>query len=270
MLNFKDKLPHALLLVGDVEKEIEALLSSYLPKKQMHPDVHHYHPEGKSGMHPIESLKELQRDVALEPFEAPYKFFIIHDAERMLTTSANALLKTLEEPAAKTVLILATNDERALLPTIRSRCQTFRFPPKERPKDPLEETFFHAIQGEESARKELEQRLEKDRKKWEKELLAKVPDEMTALQREGFAKEIEGAVSLRYQTRIFALFETLLIWQRDALAKRLGSPHLLSNRELPFTPLSELMQTVRKVRIALMRGMKFATAFDFLMTKHFI
>ena len=54
------------------------------------------------------------------------KVILIHPAQAMNPTAANALLKTLEEPAGPLRLVLTTNDPEALLPTVRSRCQRLR------------------------------------------------------------------------------------------------------------------------------------------------
>jgi DNA polymerase-3 subunit delta' len=59
------------------------------------------------------------------------KIAIIDDANRMNAESANALLKTLEEPPSYALLILIATNEHGLLPTIRSRCQQVRFAPLE-------------------------------------------------------------------------------------------------------------------------------------------
>ena len=94
-----------------------------------HPDLHIYQPEGKSGMHSIEAMRQLIDEVVLPPFEAPAKVFILHDAERMLPSSSNALLKTFEEPSGGTYIILLTSDLNAMLPTIVSRCRKISFFP---------------------------------------------------------------------------------------------------------------------------------------------
>lgn len=91
-------------------------------KSGQHPDVHVYRPEGKLGLHSIQSLRQLSEEVNLPPYEASWKFFIIHDAERMLSYSANALLKTFEEPPPRTMMILLSRSQTALLPTVVSRC----------------------------------------------------------------------------------------------------------------------------------------------------
>jgi hypothetical protein len=55
------------------------------------------------------------------------KVFIVEQAESMNAAAQNAMLKTLEEPAGRTLIILLTDQPNSLLPTIRSRCQTVRF-----------------------------------------------------------------------------------------------------------------------------------------------
>lgn len=92
-----------------------------------HPDLHIYRPEGKIGMHSIAAMRALSEEVYLPPYEAARKVFIIQDADRMLSYSANALLKTFEEPAPETLIILVSSSPEQLLPTILSRCSTFHF-----------------------------------------------------------------------------------------------------------------------------------------------
>lgn len=92
-----------------------------------HPDIRVYHPEGKIGMHSIDSMRQFSEEVYQAPYEAMWKVFIIHDADRMLTYSANALLKTFEEPAQQSIIILLSSLPESLLPTILSRCRTIRF-----------------------------------------------------------------------------------------------------------------------------------------------
>lgn len=92
-----------------------------------HPDIRIYHPEGKTGMHSIATMRQFSEEVYLAPFEANYKVFIIHEAERMLSYSANALLKTFEEPALDTIIILLSSTPSTLLPTILSRCRMIYF-----------------------------------------------------------------------------------------------------------------------------------------------
>ena len=80
----------------------------------------------------INSVRELRRDAALSPFASGWKVYILLDADRMNPESSNALLKTLEEPTARSILILTTSKRERLLPTILSRCQPLKFDPLSR------------------------------------------------------------------------------------------------------------------------------------------
>ncbi|HEY7140463.1 MAG TPA: DNA polymerase III subunit delta' [Methylomirabilota bacterium] len=77
----------------------------------------------------IEQVRELERAAALAPLEAGRKVFVLDDAERMTLPTAQALLKTLEEPPPRTYLVLIIANPRALPPTLISRCQRVRFRP---------------------------------------------------------------------------------------------------------------------------------------------
>lgn len=90
-------------------------------------DLHIFHPEGKNGQHPIAAMRRLIEEAGMPPFQAPCKVFILHDAEKMLASSSNALLKTLEEPHPHSQFILTTSRPHELLPTILSRCQKVPF-----------------------------------------------------------------------------------------------------------------------------------------------
>lgn len=92
-----------------------------------HPDIYTYRPEGKVGMHSIDSMRQFSREVYLPPYIAQWKIFIIHDADRMLKYSANALLKTFEEPGPSSIIILLSKSPEALLPTVVSRCHKLHF-----------------------------------------------------------------------------------------------------------------------------------------------
>lgn len=103
--------------------------ASHLRKLEasLHPDMHVYKPEGKIGMHSIAAMRQFSEEVNLAPSEATWKAFIIHDADRMLSYSANALLKTFEEPPPNTLIILLSSNPISILPTVLSRCRKIRF-----------------------------------------------------------------------------------------------------------------------------------------------
>jgi DNA polymerase III subunit delta' len=78
----------------------------------------------------IDTIREfLQKGSSLPPYEGKFKIFIIDDADLMSVEAANCLLKTLEEPPQHIVIILLTSEEKALLPTVISRCQRFELKP---------------------------------------------------------------------------------------------------------------------------------------------
>lgn len=94
--------------------------------RHTHPDVHVYEPESATG-YLIAQVRDLLEDVALSPIRAPRKVYIIDRAEQLRANTANALLKTLEEPPAHTVFILLGTSTDVMLPTIVSRCQCVPF-----------------------------------------------------------------------------------------------------------------------------------------------
>ncbi len=71
----------------------------------------------------------LCHDITIRPLDGSRKLVIINDADSMNEEAANALLKTLEEPPDGAILFLIVANPDAVLPTIRSRCQTVRFAP---------------------------------------------------------------------------------------------------------------------------------------------
>jgi hypothetical protein len=135
-LVFNKAVPQVLLFHGPrgIGKGLFALrLANALLKntfnKTQHPDLHILHPDPDSDQYPIAALRQLIEETSLPPFEAPCKVFILHDVEKMPSTSSNTLLKTLEEPPSDTQFILLTSQPSILLPTIVSRCSKIPFYP---------------------------------------------------------------------------------------------------------------------------------------------
>ena len=94
--------------------------------RKTHPDVHLYEPESATG-YLIAQIRDLLEDVALAPIRAPRKVYIVDRAEQLRANSANALLKTIEEPPENTTFILLGTSTDVMLPTIVSRCQCVPF-----------------------------------------------------------------------------------------------------------------------------------------------
>jgi DNA polymerase-3 subunit delta' len=94
----------------------------------IHPDVVTLERQGASQTIPIEVIrKQVIPALGMAPHEARARFFLIEEATCLLGPSANALLKTLEEPPARTHFVLCTASAGEILPTIRSRSQKVVF-----------------------------------------------------------------------------------------------------------------------------------------------
>ncbi|MBI4643680.1 MAG: DNA polymerase III subunit delta' [Deltaproteobacteria bacterium] len=85
--------------------------------------------EGRQPQIKIEQIREFRRLTAYPPMEGGWRVALIKPAEAMNPAAANALLKTLEEPPARHLLILAAGSDADLFPTIVSRCQKMAFTP---------------------------------------------------------------------------------------------------------------------------------------------
>ncbi|MBN1114360.1 MAG: DNA polymerase III subunit [Oligoflexia bacterium] len=96
-------------------------------EKNTHPNVIIIEPENKDIK--IEKIREVIGGLVFAAAEGRKRIVIIDDAHRLNQYSANALLKTLEEPPADTVFFLLSSNLNRMLPTIISRCELVRFPP---------------------------------------------------------------------------------------------------------------------------------------------
>jgi DNA polymerase III subunit delta' len=97
-----------------------------------HPDVSWLRPQEDSRQIRIEQVRELTGELALTSHSGGYKVGILTPADALNRFAANALLKTLEEPSARTLLILVATEPSRLPPTVLSRCQRLRVRAPER------------------------------------------------------------------------------------------------------------------------------------------
>jgi DNA polymerase-3 subunit delta' len=93
----------------------------------LHPDVPSFGPSGPGGQIVVEDVRAILALARTRPHEAPARVIIVDDADAMNPSSANGLLKTLEEPLSGNHLVLCTAAAERLLPTVRSRAQRIRF-----------------------------------------------------------------------------------------------------------------------------------------------
>lgn len=164
LLARREQLPHALLLIGqkglgkfELARQFAASLLCESPQADgracgkclacnwytqgNHPDFRQLQPEalaeegeaedGKkkpSQQITIDQVRGLDEFLNVGTHRAGLRIILVHPAEAMNRSTANSLLKTLEEPAPSTLFLLVSNEPLRLLPTIRSRCQSVPVP----------------------------------------------------------------------------------------------------------------------------------------------
>ncbi|HYD45143.1 MAG TPA: DNA polymerase III subunit delta', partial [Phenylobacterium sp.] len=106
---------------------------SRLITARSHPDLFVLERLGEDGkprrVIPVDEARKLSDFFAKSPAQAPFRVAIVDAADDLNPNAANALLKTLEEPPARGVLLLVSHTPGALLPTLRSRCRRLTFQP---------------------------------------------------------------------------------------------------------------------------------------------
>lgn len=102
-------------------------------RTRRHPDIRIIEPEWdekkkkKNTTISIEQVRRLISEISYEPFEARYRVVMLDPADQMTPGAHNSLLKTLEEPPSRTIMILVTTNPHVLLDTIRSRSRRLQF-----------------------------------------------------------------------------------------------------------------------------------------------
>ena len=130
---------HGYLIVGDLKGCCDVLADRILKKlfpdataqidSKSHPDVAYLEPEGAKRIIKVESMRErIVEPMSLAAFSGGWKVGVIVGADRMEAPSANAFLKSLEEPTPKTLYLMLTDQPDAILPTIVSRSQRIDLP----------------------------------------------------------------------------------------------------------------------------------------------
>ncbi len=116
---------------------------------ETHPDVQVIEPEG--AFIKIDQVRSLIQEIAFQPYEGSYRVAVLDSADQMRQEAANCLLKTLEEPASRSFIILVTARPYLLLQTILSRARLMQFGPI--PDDSIEQYLVrHAGRSPEDAR----------------------------------------------------------------------------------------------------------------------
>ncbi len=114
-------------------------------------DLHVVQAEIEGGILKVENIRDLQHDLSLTPYESKYRVALLLRFEEANESTQNALLKTLEEPNPRVVILATAENTEKLLPTIVSRCEVLRL----RPVAPSELTEALKERGVEAQQAEL-------------------------------------------------------------------------------------------------------------------
>jgi len=275
----QNQLPHALLFAGKagIGKNLFAkalaaeLLHTTCDLVEQNPDFYEVRAESKAALHTIEKIREVIDEVHISSFRSFGKVFVIHDADRMQSAAANALLKTLEEPTENTTFILLTENIQDIMGTIRSRCVLLPFHPLTESEvatflksKGLPEHLATLSQGSIAEALALTEQtsLEKTVFGW---LSTKLPSHELLQQIESF---VEPADPIQKHTQAEHVFSLVLMWYRDQHARRLGvsKEYLLFPQEeavsFPLPSMEIVFQKVTDARIGFQRNIKLSTCFS--------
>ncbi len=268
-------LPQTLLFAGPdgIGKSLFAKdLAARLLGSERSPDLHVLSPEGKSGLYAIDTLREMIDKEHAAPFEAERKVFILEEADRMQPASANALLKTLEEPTPETVFILLSSAPQLILPTILSRCISLFFQPlQEEDIAELLEAKGHSrdlaklAHGSAGRAFELAEQPELGEQRQKLfSLLAQRPSYPELMRElEKLAEQVEKEKEedpVKTNRRVEHLFACILMWHRDQHVRQMGGRKewlfFPEEKEGSAVPLPEVEKRVEKALLAYQRNLK--------------
>jgi len=196
-----------------------------------HPDLIIVQPDGAAIK--IGQIRELKKQLVFPPLEAKYRVIILEDVHTMKREAANSLLKTLEEPAEKNLLILTADQAGDILPTILSRCQAVPFMPLAyehltsiiREENELDESTAQTLAAISEGSLGRAQLLLKDN------LLAfrrQIIEQILAVQH-GQSGSVETVFRLaekigEQKENTYELLALLRLWLRDLILLRAGEP----------------------------------------------
>ena len=188
----------------------------------------------------IDQVRRVQRDASLKPYEGAYRVFIFDGAERLSEEAANSLLKILEEPPDRVILVLLGSSGGGMLPTIVSRCQQMELRPLPLSLVARELETHHGADPEKA---EEIARLSAGRLGWavqaatEPELLEHRAERLATIE-----DTVRGGLEVRfsYAADLASVFSRdrnaarqevalWLDWWRDVMVIREGVPELVGN-----------------------------------------
>ena len=231
--------------------------------RQAHPDLTFVEPDGAKIK--IDQIRQVQRELALSPYEGRWRVCIITDFQTATVEAANALLKTLEEPPSRVVMILTAIDAGLLLPTIVSRCQVL--PLRGVPCQTIERYLLARGDVSPDLARVLA-RLSAGRIGWairaveDPSLLAERKhrlEELLSLLRQGRVDKIRAAERLAGSNDLSEILRLWQTWWRDVMLLGCGCEELVVNLDYLETlrlqaryhDLSSAEAVVRSIELAL-------------------
>ncbi len=223
----------------------------------IHADIQWVRPESKSRIVTIDQIRDLMQTVNLKPTEAEFKVGVVVGADRLNVQAANAFLKTLEEPPAKSILILLTTDPQQILETIISRCLRLNFAGAGQLLDANQAGWLQSFSELAAAGQEgllgryrllghLLARLAQLKEEIEKALTARSPleryDDVEASLREKWEDELTAAIEAEYRRQRLEVIAALQMWLRDVWLFSTGS----SDELAIFPNLGSYAQTIAR------------------------
>jgi DNA polymerase III subunit delta' len=188
-----------------------------------HPDIAWVEPQSKSRRIKIDEIREIILKLAQTAFSGGWKAGVILSADRMTPEASNALLKTLEEPSANSLLLLVTDEPQSLLPTISSRCQRIALTADEAApaalwKEPLLDILRdlppESVSQAALLSGQVNGLLDELKKGFEKEEKERIPDELSGKEARTLLDARSTARLIELRTEVLRL---MLRWQRDLL-----------------------------------------------------
>ncbi len=162
------RIPHALIITGgndETREEFCRFLSMWAVcsaqskpcgecsactkvQSRNHIDVYYAKGTGKTDGISVDEIRNITRDTAIIPNEAPKKIYILENADKRMGAEAlNAFLKTLEEPSQDILFLLTVSNLKALPQTIRSRCTTFTLESHLEVSESVKESAINILKG---------------------------------------------------------------------------------------------------------------------------
>jgi DNA polymerase III gamma/tau subunit len=191
-----------------------------------HPDLLEVKTTGKIGLHTVAGIRGVLDQLSLTPHASKGRGVLIEAADKMLPPTANALLKVLEEPPPRTLIVLTTASPHRILPTILSRSQIIRIPSMDVLEIDAVQILLEYMASQNPAYSTLQSICDDIQKKIEQELSAfskksfeivsKQYGDVTAAAKQEFQQEIEATSTQALQTRSKEVLEAVYLHGRDS------------------------------------------------------